>query len=378
MKIQNIMIICIAILILYLLIHRKLGKFVEYMTNDTSVYNVPWANKVTQTNITGINEDSDTIFVLIASYRDDQCPITIKELYSKAKNPRRIFVGIHQQNADADIDCLNDSVNTPCVIKENIRISRVKDIDAKGPVVARYHASLLYKDETYLLIIDSHMRCLQDWDMELINMYKECRAKKGNKIILSQYPMEFNVDTNNFPDNYNDSTTIFCDAMFNNDGIIQPKSMVVKNWDYKNTDKWLESPFVAGGMMFSNASVLKDVPFDSTLTNLFHGEELLYSMRLYTTGYRIYTFPKNMIFHFYERKNYPKVWDNKSFYDDNKKTLMAVKRILLLENDEEKKNNHVKNIDYPVKAIDVQNYYNVFNIDVKNKKLTDWCKNYKM
>jgi hypothetical protein len=33
------------------------------------------------------------IFVSIAEYRDSRCPVTLKNLFSKANNPKRIFVG---------------------------------------------------------------------------------------------------------------------------------------------------------------------------------------------------------------------------------------------------------------------------------------------
>src|SRR3989338_5532216 len=47
-----------------------------------------------------------TIFVSIASYRDNRCQNTITELYKKAKHPERIYVGIVQQNnAAIDKDC---------------------------------------------------------------------------------------------------------------------------------------------------------------------------------------------------------------------------------------------------------------------------------
>lgn len=108
-------------------------------------------------------------------------------------------------------------------------------------------------------------------------------------------------------------------------------------------------------------------------------EELLYAIRIYTAGYRMYTLPVNVLFHYYLRNDSPKVWQNPSFYEDNRKTLRAVKRMLLLENDKEKENKDpVKKIDYTVDIEDVKKYYERFQIDVVNKKLVDWCANYKL
>ena len=96
-------------------------------------------------------------------------------------------------------------------------------------------------------------------------------------------------------------------------------------------------------------------------------EELLYAMRIYTAGYKIFTCPINLLFHFYLRNNSPKIWNEKNFYEENKKTLRAVKRMLLLETEEEKKDDTpVKKIDHPIEKKDVEAYYKMFNFDIKN------------
>lgn len=46
-----------------------------------------------------------TIFVSLVSYRDPLCPRTLLELFSKARTPRKVFVGLVQQNEDGDVDC---------------------------------------------------------------------------------------------------------------------------------------------------------------------------------------------------------------------------------------------------------------------------------
>jgi hypothetical protein len=42
----------------------------------------------------------DTIFISIASYRDNECSATIRDIYAKAKYPERIFCGVCEQNSD--------------------------------------------------------------------------------------------------------------------------------------------------------------------------------------------------------------------------------------------------------------------------------------
>ena len=48
----------------------------------------------------------NSIFVSVASYRDNVCFDTIKSLFGMAKYPENIFIGICQQNKEEDYDCI--------------------------------------------------------------------------------------------------------------------------------------------------------------------------------------------------------------------------------------------------------------------------------
>merc|ERR1719295_587874 len=94
------------------------------------------------------------IYVSIATLGDHACPITINDLFKKAKYPQNLYVGIYQQNADGDPDCLAmmdqcdaqqdlpqivhqdlEDITLLCKMRDHIVINRttVKD-GAKGPV----------------------------------------------------------------------------------------------------------------------------------------------------------------------------------------------------------------------------------------------------
>ena len=62
-------------------------KWIPVHTKEDSVHLPP---KPTNTWI----DDDVEIFVSIAEYRDDRCPQTIKNLFSKAKNPKRVYIGM--------------------------------------------------------------------------------------------------------------------------------------------------------------------------------------------------------------------------------------------------------------------------------------------
>lgn len=86
-----------------------------------------------------------TIFLGISSYRDKRCPQTLKNYFTKAKYPERIRIGVVQQNAREDVDCvaeyckLMDASEGPsCPHYDKIRIVRVEAKLAAGPCYGRH------------------------------------------------------------------------------------------------------------------------------------------------------------------------------------------------------------------------------------------------
>ena len=84
------------------------------------------------------------ITVLVASYRETKCPQTLVNLFTKAKHPERVRIGVIQQNKAEDIDCqtgmcnlLADPANgadTTCKYRDQVRMVRMDASEAKGPV----------------------------------------------------------------------------------------------------------------------------------------------------------------------------------------------------------------------------------------------------
>ena len=46
----------------------------------------------------------------------------------------------------------------------------------------------MYRDELFLLQIDSHMRAVPQWDLKLLRMWQSCRDARA---VLSVYPNGF-------------------------------------------------------------------------------------------------------------------------------------------------------------------------------------------
>jgi UDP-GlcNAc:polypeptide alpha-N-acetylglucosaminyltransferase len=72
-------------------------------------------------------------------------------------------------------------------------------------------------------------------------------------------------------------------------------------------------PYVAAGFLFTDGSVVESVPFDPHLPYIFHGEEILLSARLWTSGYDFYAPNVNMLYHYYYRPGAKKFWNDTDF-----------------------------------------------------------------
>ena len=142
------------------------------------------------------NRSTTTLFVTMASFRDKLCPRTLFNLFSKAKYPYRITVGVVQQNLDVDVDCLLEYckmmidskskyiTDETCPFVDQIRMLRVSANDAKGPTWGRALGAKLLKDEEFCMQTDSHMDYVPNWDILMMEMWSLTRNEYG---ILSTY-----------------------------------------------------------------------------------------------------------------------------------------------------------------------------------------------
>lgn len=246
-----------------------------------------------------------SIFVSVASYRDDQCGMTIKQIFQKAKFPFRVFVGICEQNESNHQEerCLStkDEKEMEPYFSQIRRISIPHD-QAKGPTFARYLCSRLYRGETFFLQIDSHSLFVKDWDEKLITMWMTLHHTFHiPKPILSYY-----CDTYERYEEEDTSTTITTMTQIGKDAM---------NMFYFLGAEYLPktgyprlSPFISAQMMFLKGEAIREVPFDPYLPDLFFGEEILWSVRFFTHGYMVFTPSEHIIYHAYIREKKPKYW----------------------------------------------------------------------
>ena len=244
--------------------------------------------KVYLPRFSGNAEKNQRIFVSVASYRDTECTNTIDDMFSKAHQPERVFVGLVQQNKSTDPGCVGRPDR-----ESNVRRVDLKHTQARGPCYARYLASCLYRGEEYFFQIDSHTKFDNGWDVDLISMLNELPSQS----VISNYPVSWDDRSNTSVPKFPTVTKYARYYTFN---------PVFSDMKTKH-EKHLGS---SGGMLFMRGEALQKVYFDSELDWVFDGEEFLFSARLYTHGYDFYRPTKNVVYHFFGRENHPKFWED--------------------------------------------------------------------
>ena len=86
----------------------------------------------------------DTIFLMIASYRDFQCRETITSAYMRSDHPERLFIGAVDQIVAGDIGCLDieipctvDDTQPICKYRDQISVFKMDAMYATGPVTGK-------------------------------------------------------------------------------------------------------------------------------------------------------------------------------------------------------------------------------------------------
>jgi hypothetical protein len=291
---------------------------------------------------TPIGEILDTIFVSVASYRDSECKNTLIDLFTKAKYPERVFVGICQQNAPDDDDCM-DVVLEP--FADNIRVIRLSYFDAQGPMYARSIIETnLYNGEMFYLQIDSHMLFTQDWDELCIQQLALCPSDRP---ILTTYPNDFDRQTRKH--------VILPNGLKKQIGTVPPTFIRFREFHQRlgfveqEKENFYSQPFFpqpslfwAAGFSFSLGELIEEVPYDPNCPFLFVGEEMSMAMRYFTHGWDFYAPGVNIVYHLMKRTYRNTFWeqvyqkncvvDDVTRLDRKKQEAFAVQRITALVN----------------------------------------------
>jgi hypothetical protein len=260
----------------------------------------------------------NTIFIQIASYRDPQLILTIKDAINNAANPENLVFGIARQYHPEDkFDNLDE-------YKEDKRF-RVLDIpyqESKGVCWARNQVQQMYKNEKYTLQIDSHMRFEKNWDIGFIKMIEDLQEKGYKKPLLTGYVSSFDPD-NDPAARINEPWRLVFDR-FIPEGAVFFLPETIPDW--QNMTEPVPARFYSAHFCFTLGEFAKEVQHNPEY--YFHGEEISIAVRAYTHGYDLFHPHKVLIWHEYTRKGRTKQWDDDPrWVDKNNKSHLTNRKL---------------------------------------------------
>lgn len=242
----------------------------------------------------------NTIFVQIASYRDPELLPTLRDCIAKAAHPENLHFAIAWQHAEEDTwDTLEEFKDNP-----NFTVLDIDYKTARGVCWARYLLNQEYKKETYMLQLDSHHRFTQDWDVQLISMYKGLKKKGFKKPLLTAYLSSY--DPKREPDGRIMAPWVTTFDRFSPDGNVHFAPHTVDDWKERKAP--IPARFVSGHFIFTVGKFCKEVEYDTSY--YFHGEEINLSVRAYMAGYDLFHPHRVILWHEYTRSGKKKHWDD--------------------------------------------------------------------
>lgn len=264
------------------------------------------------------------IFVQIVSYRDEECQWTVKDLFAKAKHPRRVFVGICWQfDPEADQACFTEAYSHP----KQVRVKEFHYRDSRGASWARGEAHALHEGEDYTLQIHPHMRFEPGWDEQLIDMLTRAQRQQGSDkaAITAFLPGYTPPDTRvAVPGKV---VRAYVRALGSRE---DPQIMhLAGKWvpEQGEMGGLYPTPLWVGNFLFAPSRLFEEVPFDPHV--FFYGEEISYSARLYTHGWNLYQADRTVVFHYWNRSKESGGADyRKSIDERNRRSFTRIKHML--------------------------------------------------
>lgn len=230
-----------------------------------------------------------TIFASIISYRDSDCSPTIAQLFHQADYPERIYAGVCEQNSELPGEPQDCSLaQLPVALRDHVGYSRMNASDAKGIPLARHLAASHFNGQDFFMQVDAHSTFSAGWDTTLVSMWQKTK-KCSPKPVISNYPLDWGSE---------EVTRVprICSGAFQPSGLFRFDGAL----EMTGVKDFVRVPYAAGGFMFFPGQVLSEMPIDPHLPYLFEGDEILFSVRLFTHGWDVYTPIKNVIWHRYK------------------------------------------------------------------------------
>lgn len=233
------------------------------------------------------------IFVNIASYRDPELIPTVLDLIEKVSDIKQLRVVVAWQHDD------NESIEP---VKHLIEYIDIPYVESKGVCWARNLIQQKYNGEEYTLQLDSHHRFVKDWDVELIQMYQQCKNMGSDFPILTSYLPNYDAIKNTFIEEAWQMRV----EKFMDEGPLFFVPEPIANFNQLTAP--IPARFYSGHFAFTDGNFNNTVKYDSDY--YFYGEETNMAVRAFTHGYDLYHPHKIIAWHQYDRATRPTHWND--------------------------------------------------------------------
>ena len=258
-----------------------------------------------------------TIFISVASYRDPELERTIRSALDNAASPQDLYFGVMLQEFERFAPDLS--------WVPNLTLQTIHPKMARGAGYARAQIVPMYSGQDYFLQIDSHTIFEKNWDQLCIDQYKKAQeVSKNNKIILSYFPPPFYVESNKQISIVKNSKTQLPYATKQKPMLTKRGEWTAERVKLSNKNLPEESTTILAGFVFASGELIKEVPYDPEIS--FFGEELCFALRAWTRGWDIYSPCVTIVYHFYTREGYSKVWKDRNLREISWKELETLSK----------------------------------------------------
>lgn len=295
-----------------------------------------------------------SIFISIASYRDPELSRTIRSAIDNADNPNDLVFAICLQEVKREYPDLS--------WVPNLKLINIDARYAKGAGFARAEIMKLYDNESYYLQIDSHTIFEKGWDTLCINQLNMAKSlSQNNKVILSYFPPPFYIERNGTISIVKNSKTQLPYPTKQIPKLNKRKEWTAERVEFEDKQKSLPeiSTTVLAGFIFADGEIAKEIPYDPEIS--FFGEELCFAVRAWTRGWDIYSPSVIILYHFYTREGYKKIWKDRNIRQYSWKAIE--------ENSKEKQKRILCGIESGIFGLGnirtINEYENLININFK-------------
>eukprot|EP01065_Artemidia_motanka_P012891 TRINITY_DN17108_c0_g1_i1.p1 TRINITY_DN17108_c0_g1~~TRINITY_DN17108_c0_g1_i1.p1 ORF type:complete len:572 (+),score=23.88 TRINITY_DN17108_c0_g1_i1:48-1718(+) len=248
------------------------------------------------------------VHVLLSSFRDPRCGQSVYNVFSRARYPQRMHVGIVQQNLDDKTDPF-DCVAVYCSIVrrsgnasgcphlDRISILRADAKKSQGPIWARaLGVTMVRPEHEFCMQVDAHVDFVESFDVTLMQMWAQTENEYA---VLSTYVGNLKQDLSAAGEvligHPQYEIPIICDTIKGGYGAVRNNQA--------RAARCLSRPLLslswAAGWSFARCHFERNVPNDPFLGGMFDGEEFSRQLRLWTHGYDTYTPHRPVVFHDY-------------------------------------------------------------------------------